>query len=119
MKLTNQELGKNVTKISDPAMGTLLDFSWPGNVRELRNVIRRAVLMAEHTIDLPHVIINQAAATVIAGRAPVDPARFAQASLKEILDLTIAEVEQSVLKKSLELAKGNKAEAARQLKDRL
>ena len=36
--------------IADSALLTLQRYSWPGNVRELRNVLERAVLMAEDKV---------------------------------------------------------------------
>jgi DNA-binding NtrC family response regulator len=49
--------GKHITAISDRALAMLRDHTWVGNVRELRNVIERAVLMAEgdvlRSVDLP------------------------------------------------------------------
>ncbi len=38
---------KNIKGIDKHAMSLLLGYSWPGNVRELRNVIERAVVLAE------------------------------------------------------------------------
>ena len=50
----NEELGKNVKKISTEAIEKLKQHRWDGNLRELRNVIRRATLFAENqeiTVD--------------------------------------------------------------------
>jgi DNA-binding NtrC family response regulator len=45
-------MNKNVTKISDAARHTLLEYDWPGNVRELENIIQRHVALCEcDTID--------------------------------------------------------------------
>ena len=41
------ELGGPAPRVSDAAMRELTTHAWPGNVRELRNVIERAVLLAE------------------------------------------------------------------------
>lgn len=42
--------------IAAPAMSALQRYSWPGNIRELRNVLERAVLMAEsHLVALQHL----------------------------------------------------------------
>jgi DNA-binding NtrC family response regulator len=44
----SHELGKNVTDISDGALGFLMDQSWPGNVRQLENVIERAMVTCKN-----------------------------------------------------------------------
>ena len=46
----NDELGKNVDKISPEALSVLKQQSWLGNLRELRNVIRRSVLFAQDNV---------------------------------------------------------------------
>jgi transcriptional regulator with PAS, ATPase and Fis domain len=43
----NREFGKAVEGFSAGAMRLLTSHHWPGNVRELRNVLERAVLLAE------------------------------------------------------------------------
>ncbi|MDO5581500.1 MAG: sigma 54-interacting transcriptional regulator [Planctomycetia bacterium] len=40
----NLRYGKNVKRISQPAINLLYAYQWPGNVRELENCIERAVL---------------------------------------------------------------------------
>ncbi len=47
------EFGKPVKAISDDTIALLLDYSWPGNIRELRNIIERAVLIADSDIITP------------------------------------------------------------------
>ena len=44
----NEELGKNVQRITSEALEILMRHRWDGNLRELRNVIRRATLFAEN-----------------------------------------------------------------------
>jgi formate hydrogenlyase transcriptional activator len=39
--------GKTVDAVPKASMRALQDYSWPGNVRELRNVIERAVIVAD------------------------------------------------------------------------
>jgi DNA-binding NtrC family response regulator len=41
------ELGRPNVKLSSAAEAALLAYPWPGNVRELRNVIERAVIIAD------------------------------------------------------------------------
>ncbi len=45
IKLSNQELDKDVQQISVQAKELLLRYDWPGNLRELKNVIKRMVLL--------------------------------------------------------------------------
>ncbi len=51
-----KSFGKQVESISKENMLALQRYAWPGNVRELRNVVERAVIVANSprlTIDLP------------------------------------------------------------------
>jgi CRP-like cAMP-binding protein/polyferredoxin len=43
----NKEYNRNVQNIGKKALGVLMNYDWPGNMTELRNVIQRAVLLAE------------------------------------------------------------------------
>jgi DNA-binding NtrC family response regulator len=43
----NTEFKKRVTGVSPAAAALLKTYGWPGNVRELRNVVERAMLLAE------------------------------------------------------------------------
>ena len=45
--LFNREFKKRITGVSPAAESLLQTYGWPGNVRELRNVIERAMLLAE------------------------------------------------------------------------
>jgi transcriptional regulator with GAF, ATPase, and Fis domain len=48
-------LGVEVPDVSDEAMDAMRRYTWPGNVRELRNVVERAVLLADDTIEPAHL----------------------------------------------------------------
>ncbi|WP_106497195.1 sigma 54-interacting transcriptional regulator [Lentibacillus sp. Marseille-P4043] len=55
---TNQDYGRNVRSISEPALKKLATYQWPGNVRELENVIGRAMIymdMNEEVIQKEHI----------------------------------------------------------------
>jgi len=49
--------GSHPPRLTEEALGALQDYRWPGNVRELRNVMERAVLLANGGViqarDLP------------------------------------------------------------------
>ena len=46
VKEFSASMGKRIEKIAVDSMATLTDYSWPGNIRELRNVIERAMILA-------------------------------------------------------------------------
>lgn len=50
LKIYSQKLGKNVTKISDSFMKSLIGRRWEGNVRELENLIAREVALSDSDI---------------------------------------------------------------------
>ncbi|CAM4130767.1 two-component system, NtrC family, response regulator HydG [Pedobacter westerhofensis] len=45
IRLSNEELDRNVQHLSAPVKDLLLNYDWPGNLRELKNVIKRMVLL--------------------------------------------------------------------------
>lgn len=44
VKRFSKKLGKQITRISQEAMESLVTYDWPGNIRELENVIERSVI---------------------------------------------------------------------------
>jgi len=44
------EYGKDIKRISTPAIDALVQYHWPGNVRELENCIERAVLLCDDQV---------------------------------------------------------------------
>lgn len=60
----NSEFNKKIKEFPPKVMRFLLNYHWPGNVRELKNLIRRAVLLADSEYIMPshlssHTIKNQ------------------------------------------------------------
>ena len=84
--------GKIVRRVSARVMGSFMAYPWPGNVRELRNVIERAVVLANSSsidaADVPEEILGASPA----GEAPpaAKPANRLEESeialLREVLD---------------------------------
>ncbi len=50
MQKFNIELGKNVQRISEDALGLLMEYDWPGNVRELENAIERTMVVSKEGV---------------------------------------------------------------------
>src|SRR5262249_38179622 len=94
-----QHYRKNLTGFEEPAMQTLLAHPWPGNVRELDHAVERAVLMARGTV------VQVSDLGLRSGREA--PARLE--------DMSLEEVEASLIKKALGRYDGNVSLAARAL----
>ena len=103
--------GRNPPPAIDPeAAAWLAAYAWPGNVRELRNVIERAVLLAEggrpiSTAELPKGMKPGARAEPPADE---EPQRARTESLKE----TVAALEKKRVLDALAEAGGNQKRAA-------
>ncbi|ADK84518.1 transcriptional regulator, NifA subfamily, Fis Family [Desulfarculus baarsii DSM 2075] len=96
--------GKDIKRISTPAIDMLMSYHWPGNVRELENCIERAVILSTddvvHGHHLPPTLQTaEASGTVLKG------------SLQESLD----NLERELIIEALKNSRGNKAKAARTL----
>lgn len=97
-----REHGKQVKRISTPAIDMLASYHWPGNVRELANVIERAVVVCNTAVVHAHHLpptLQTAEAT------DTKPA----ATLRD----SIAAFEKDQLQDALKSTRGNRAKAAR------
>jgi two-component system, NtrC family, response regulator AlgB len=86
-----RQCGKRITGFSREAEAILQRYPWPGNLRELRNVVERAVILADagviDRLDLPEKLSQ--------GAPPASPAGLqlgARVSLREIETEHIARV---------------------------
>lgn len=107
---------KKVTGIAEEAMEALLSHSWPGNIRELSNVIERAVVFAMTEWitpdDLPtHLVAGMKSATRPATAAAAD----APNSISVPLGTSLKEVEELLIRKTLEATAGDKNMTAKLL----
>jgi Nif-specific regulatory protein len=98
------EHGKNIKRISTPAIDMLVSYHWPGNVRELENTIERAVLVCDgnvvHGHHLPPTLQTaEASGTVMS------------TSLAE----AVQAYEKDLIQDALKTTRGNCAKAARML----
>jgi two-component system nitrogen regulation response regulator GlnG len=108
------ELQRPVRGFEDDATRALLAYRWPGNVRELRNVVRRAVLVADGAITAADLSLPRSEPR---GSDPEETATVSDfTSLKAARDHGAAEAERRAIRAALITARGNKSEAARLLK---
>jgi Nif-specific regulatory protein len=98
----SREHGKNIRRISTPAIDMLMAYHWPGNVRELANAMERAVVVCDasavHAHHLPPTL---------------QTAEASDTSMKLTLRETLEAVEKDALQDALKSARGNRAKAAR------
>ena len=100
----NHKHNAQIEGVRDDALELLSSYAWPGNVRELRNVIERAVVLAEKKwIDVAHL------------PPYIQSGGGESADVVLPLGITAAEAEKKLILKTLELTGDNKAEAARRL----
>lgn len=96
--------GRIVKPFSPEALQALNAASWPGNVRELENVIERAVLLCQkERIEVPDLELPQERGTDTYN------------SLHVHAGMKIADIEKSLIFKTLEFTNQNRTHAARLL----
>jgi len=100
----SKKMGKDVRRISTPAINMMVAYHWPGNVRELENCIERAVLLSSEGVIQAHHLpptlqTSDASDTIGTG------------SLKERVNL----FERDIIVDALKRCNGSLAAAARDL----
>jgi len=100
-----------VKELSEVSLKRLEEYDWPGNVRELENVMERALVLAEGEVlqedDLPFLPSGDSLDTSLLDAA------FPGGGLD--LNQAVEGLEERLLRKALEQARGVKVEAARLL----
>ena len=91
--------GRGVHELDDAALELLRGHPWPGNVRQLRNVVERALLMAEGPILFPEHLPDEVRLGARAGQAPAYAA--------EGVLLPLRQVEHLHIRRALALSRGN------------
>jgi DNA-binding NtrC family response regulator len=102
------KIGRAAPRIGEAALAALRAHAWPGNVRELRNVIERAVLLADDQIEVEHLPFDGSAPAPSAASPSPAPAAAGGAVLADEL----AAVERRRIVDALEQCDGNQTKAA-------
>jgi Nif-specific regulatory protein len=98
------EHGKNIKRISTPAIDMLGSYHWPGNVRELENTMERAVLVCDGNVIHGHHLPP----TLQTAEASGTDARVSFVEAVEAY-------EKDLIQDALKTSRGNCAKAARLL----
>jgi two-component system, NtrC family, response regulator HydG len=119
---------KKITGFSDEVQEVLIHYPWPGNVRELENIVERAVSLGQgQTIELadlpPRLKFESMERAVSSGQIQtIELSTLRQKLSGEPLPdnylvlpmgLPLEEIEQAVVRKTLENTRGDKKTAAR------
>ena len=114
IKEGNMDLQKDVKDLSNESLAMLVDHFWPGNVRELKNVIKRAVLLAEDLIEPSHLIFDNGAPTPLSGLA--EEKITEDVPLKEVAKKAVCLAEKRAIERAIVKSIGNKSRASKMLK---
>ncbi|MEW5746429.1 MAG: sigma-54 dependent transcriptional regulator [Nitrospirota bacterium] len=108
-----EELSKQVREIDDGAAALLKQYAWPGNIRELKNVMRRAVLIADDSAVKPeHIEFLIKSAEGAAEAASPSMAATQPAPETDPPPASLQDAEKNAIKRALESTGGNKTKAA-------
>ncbi len=99
----NREFKKSIRGFVADARAALETYPWPGNVRELRNVLERAVLLAEHDLLEREDVLTLTPASLSAGfQLPAG-------------GLDVEQLERDLLAQALKRSGGNQTRAGKLL----
>ena len=99
-----RKLGKQMKRISTPAIDMMMSYHWPGNVRELENCIERAVILSGDGVVHGHHLPPSLQTAVATGT-----------SLAGSFETMMSSYEREILVEALKNTHGNVAQSARML----
>ncbi len=119
LNVFNRQFNKSVKEICPEVMSWFEQYAWPGNVRELKNVIKRAVVLANERVEVGHLPEKQLTEMEVPERQPSPPepvwSDLSGTSLKEIVKREVSNIESRVIRDTLETTHWNRTITARKL----
>jgi DNA-binding NtrC family response regulator len=118
----NKQFKKEVMRIHPEVIGAFMRYPWPGNVRELKNIIKRAVVLADDMLELKHLpetfftrLEAKSQPLEIASNEHLASSVLQGASLKEVVRREVANLEGRVIREALEASHWNRTVTAKRL----
>ena len=90
-----RDLGRREARITPAVLDILQKYDWPGNIRELRNVLERALLLADSVELTPDVLRFDRLGMPAAGNGDVTLAAMERAHVMRVLESEGGHVERS------------------------
>jgi two-component system response regulator HydG len=114
LRVASQRHGKEINAITEDAISCLRAHDWPGNVRELSNVIERAVVFAQkdevEVSELPPHLVEKWSQGSSDHRSG-----FGKPTISIPLGTSLKDVEELLIRRTLEATDGDKNMTARLL----
>ena len=100
----SREYGKEIKRLSSPAIDLLVQYHWPGNVRELENVIERAVLVCDEEVIRSYHLPQS-----------LQTAESSDTYARKSLAQAVKNLEMELIIEALKETRGNQSQAAKML----
>ena len=107
----SRERGRKTPTFSGEARRWLETYTWPGNVRELRNMMERVSVLSSSSMVGADLLTGEGGIQHVPPQDVATP----DADVIHLDPMTLAEVEEAAIRRALDRAGGNVAEAARSL----
>lgn len=98
----------SISSISGEAWEVLRSYGWPGNVRELFNAIERAVVLCQGAVIEPSDLPPSVQAAPVAANAQESASSQSQSSISIPVGTALKDVEDLLIRRTLEATHGNK-----------
>lgn len=116
ISVLNERLRRHIRGLEPEVANVFRQYRWPGNVRELRNVIERAMILEdEDLITMKYLPPNLTGNDWVAGRADTLLGVKVEGEILHVPleNLSLKNVENSLIEWALQKSTGNKSQAAR------
>ncbi|MEA5072926.1 MAG: sigma 54-interacting transcriptional regulator [Eubacterium aggregans] len=108
-------MGKDLYRVSDEALNVLKKHNWPGNIRELKHAITHAIFMAQRRDTVLDVSLLPDYLKKISSYHNIQTKHLTNLDANQSLKDTLAIIERSIIKETLDACDYNISKSARKL----